>query len=240
MATRAAWPTPGSSHPASWRRGAAIEQVLAPYVTRGAGPTGPHAGRGVRLIRYVLPGASTTTRGRERRRDRGRGSAATCCASRPFRSFFVGDAVSQFGDRVSELAFPLIAVAGAARDAPARSRCSPRWSGCPTWSRCSLGAWIDRQRHKKRLLVAADLLRAVLLLTVPVAFAFDARHPGAAVRRRAAHRCRAVLFNTTYPAFFVLLVRRADYLDANSKLSASRSVSFIAGPALGGVLVAGC
>jgi predicted MFS family arabinose efflux permease len=46
-----------------------------------------------------------------------------------------------------------------------------------------------------------------------------------------------VLFNTTYPAFFVRLVSRADYVDANSKLSASRSVSFIAGPAVGGALV---
>ena len=47
----------------------------------------------------------------------------------------------------------------------------------------------------------------------------------------------SVLFNTTYPAFFVLLVRRPDYLAANSLLSGSRSVSFIAGPALGGALV---
>ena len=72
---------------------------------------------------------------------------------------------------------------------------------------------------------------------MPLAFAFDgvtlvqlyvvALLTGAA----------SVLFNTTYPSFFILLVDRADYLDANSKLSASRSASFVAGPALGGALV---
>ena len=53
-----------------------------------------------------------------------------------------------------------------------------------------LGAWIDRQQHKKRLLVVADLLRAALLLTVPLAFAFDALTLRPAVRRRAADRRR--------------------------------------------------
>jgi predicted MFS family arabinose efflux permease len=47
----------------------------------------------------------------------------------------------------------------------------------------------------------------------------------------------AVLFNTSYPPFFTHLVPRASYVDANSKLSVSRSASFVAGPAIGGVLV---
>ena len=37
--------------------------------------------------------------------------------------------------------------------------------------------------------------------------------------------------------FFVALVPRDRYLDANAKLSATRSASFIAGPAVGGALV---
>ncbi|MFC5031571.1 MULTISPECIES: MFS transporter [Streptomyces] len=46
-----------------------------------------------------------------------------------------------------------------------------------------------------------------------------------------------VLFNTAYPPFFAHLVPRSSYLDANSKLSASRSASYVAGPAIGGALV---
>ena len=138
----------------------------------------------------------------------------------PFRSFFVGDAVSQVGDRISELAFPLIAVLVLHASAAEVSVLTALvW--LPNLVSPFLGAWIDRQQHKKRLLVVADLLRAALLLYAVALLT------GAA----------SVLFNTTYPAFFVLLVRRPDYLAANSLLSGSRSVSFIAGPALGGALV---
>jgi MFS family permease len=155
---------------------------------------------------------------------------------RSFRSFFFADTVSQLGDRVSELAFPLIAVL-VLHATPAQVSVLTALVWLPNLASVFVGAWIDRQPHKKRLLVIADLLRAGLLLTVPVAFALDgitlvqlyvvALLTGAA----------AVLFNTTYPSFFILLVDRADYLDANSKLSASRSASFVAGPALGGALV---
>jgi MFS family permease len=96
---------------------------------------------------------------------------------------------------------------------------------------------VDRQANKKRLLVAADLIRAALLVTVPLAFAFDAVTLTQLYAVALLTGAAAVLFNTTYPAFFVLLVDRPRYLAANSALSASRSVSFIAGPALGGVLV---
>jgi Na+/melibiose symporter-like transporter len=46
-----------------------------------------------------------------------------------------------------------------------------------------------------------------------------------------------VLFSAAYPSFFVSLVPRDRYVAANSKLSASRSASSVAGPALGGVLI---
>jgi len=46
-----------------------------------------------------------------------------------------------------------------------------------------------------------------------------------------------VLFSSAYAQFFVGLVDRSQYVDANSKLSTSRSASFVAGPAIGGVLI---
>jgi predicted MFS family arabinose efflux permease len=46
-----------------------------------------------------------------------------------------------------------------------------------------------------------------------------------------------VLFDMVYQAFFVALVPGESYLEANSKLSTSRSASFVVGPALGGVLI---
>lgn len=153
-----------------------------------------------------------------------------------FRSFFVAHAISQFGDRISELAFPLLAVL--VLDAtPAQVSVLTALVWLPNLTGIFLGAWVDGRAHKKRLLVAADLIRAALLVTVPVAFAFDAGTLTQLYAVALLTGAASVLFNTAYPAFFVLLVDRSRYIDANSALSASRSVSFIAGPALGGVLV---
>ncbi|MEU8260122.1 MFS transporter [Micromonospora sp. NPDC048999] len=153
-----------------------------------------------------------------------------------FRSFFVAHTVSQFGDRISELAFPLLAVLVLDATAAQVSVLTALvW--LPNLAAIFLGAWVDRQPNKKRLLVAADLIRAALLVTVPVAFAFDAGTLAQLYAVAFLTGAAAVLFNTTYPAFFVLLVDRSRYLDANGAISASRSVSYIAGPALGGALV---
>ncbi|SBT50897.1 MFS transporter [Micromonospora narathiwatensis] len=153
-----------------------------------------------------------------------------------FRSFFVAHTVSQFGDRISELAFPLLAVLVLDATAAQVSVLTALvW--LPNLAAIFLGAWVDRQPNKKLLLVAADLIRAGLLVTVPVAFAFDAGTLAQLYAVAFLTGAASVLFNTTYPAFFVLLVDRPRYLDANGVLSASRSVSFIAGPALGGALV---
>lgn len=153
-----------------------------------------------------------------------------------FRSFFVAHTISQFGDRISELAFPLLAVLVLDATAAQVSVLTALvW--LPNLAAIFLGAWVDRQPNKKRLLVAADLIRAALLVTVPVAFAFDAGTLAQLYAVAFLTGAASVLFNTTYPAFFVLLVNRSRYLDANGALSASRSVSYIAGPALGGVLV---
>jgi Na+/melibiose symporter-like transporter len=46
-----------------------------------------------------------------------------------------------------------------------------------------------------------------------------------------------VLFAMAYQTFYVSLVPKESYVDANSKLSMTRGVSFVAGPALGGWLV---
>ncbi|MFJ9774967.1 MFS transporter [Kitasatospora sp. NPDC101157] len=154
----------------------------------------------------------------------------------PFVRFWAGQSVSQVGDRISELALPLIAVV--ALDASAGQ---VAWltalAGMPSLLAIVLGAWVEHRPHKRRLMVTADLVRACVLLTLPAACLWGTvtlLHLYAVALLTGA---AAVLFNTAYPPFFAHLVPRSSYVDANSKLSASRSVSFVAGPALGGALV---
>jgi len=96
---------------------------------------------------------------------------------------------------------------------------------------------VDSQQRKRRLLIWADLLQAGVILSLPLAY-----HLGEvtlvhlfAVALLAG--AGSVLYQTAYPTFFVSLVRREQYLEANSLLSGTRSGSFIVGPALAGGLI---
>lgn len=162
--------------------------------------------------------------------------AGTLLREPRFRSFFVAHTVSQLGDRVSDIAFPLIAVL--VLDAtPGQVSVLTALVWLPNLASIFVGAWIDRQVHKKRILVVADLVRAALLVTVPLAFSFDALTLVQLYVVALLVGAASAVFNTTYPAFFVLLVQRPDYIAANSAMSASRSASYVVGPAVGGALV---
>lgn len=163
-------------------------------------------------------------------------SARALLAEPRFRSYFVASTVSQLGDRISELAFPLTAVLVLhASAAQVSVLTAVVW--LPNLAAVFLGAWIDRRPNKRALMVVADLARALLLVTVPIAFAFDAVTLVQLYVVALLTGAFATLFNTTYPAFFVQLVTREQFIDANSALSATRSGSFIVGPALGGWLI---
>nr|WP_202892376.1 MFS transporter [Kribbella shirazensis] len=153
-----------------------------------------------------------------------------------FRTFWSAQGVSEFGDRITELALPLIAVT--MLDAsPSQVGFLTAAVWLPNLASLFIGAWVDHRRDKRPLMIAADLTRTVLLLTLPIAYWLGVLALGhlyvIAILAGTAH----VVFGTAYASFFVRLVDRDQYLEANSKLSATRSVSFMGGPALGGLLV---
>jgi predicted MFS family arabinose efflux permease len=87
------------------------------------------------------------------------------------------------------------------------------------------------------VLVTADLVRAALLLVVPAAYLLDLLSLPLLVGVAILSGAGSVFYNTSYQAFFVSLVAKSAYIDANAKLSLSRSASFVTGPAVGGALV---
>ncbi|MFJ6851623.1 MFS transporter [Streptomyces sp. NPDC091271] len=155
---------------------------------------------------------------------------------RPFRRFWAGQSVSQFGDRITELALPLIAVS-ALNASPNEVAGLTALSWTPNLLAILLGAWVDQRARKRRLMILADLIRAAVLLSIPVAYLLGAVTLGQLYAVALLTGAAGVLFNTAYPPFFVRLVPRTSYVDANSKLSTSRSASYVAGPAIGGALV---
>lgn len=155
---------------------------------------------------------------------------------RRFVRFWWGQSVSQFGDRISELALPLIAV-GALHASANQVALLTALVWTPNLLGLFLGAWVDHRPGKRRLMLLADLIRAAVLLSLPIAYALDTVTLGQLYTVALLTGTAAVVFNTAYSSFFAHLVPPTSYVDANSKLSASRSASFIAGPAIGGGLV---
>ena len=155
---------------------------------------------------------------------------------RRFRLFWSGQTVSQFGDRITELALPLMAVTVLSASAMQVAVLTAAiWT--PNLAAIVIGAWVDTRPDKRRLMIIADLLRVVVLFSLPVAYAAGVLTIAQLIVVALLSGVGQVLFDMVYQAFFVALVPRSQYLDANSKLSLTRSASYVAGPAVGGVLI---
>ena len=99
------------------------------------------------------------------------------------------------------------------------------------------GVWLDRVASRRRVMMAADLGRAALAATIPLAYALDALTLVQLYAVAFLSGSLAVLFDLSYPTLFVSLAPRERYLEGNSLIHGSRSVSTVAGPSLSGLLV---
>jgi predicted MFS family arabinose efflux permease len=98
------------------------------------------------------------------------------------------------------------------------------------------GVWVDRLRRKP-VMIAADLGRAFILMTIPLAAAFGWLSIGQIYIVIALAGFLNVLFNTAYRAYLPALVERENIVEGNAKLSLSESAAEVVGPGLTGVLV---
>ncbi|WP_066955069.1 MFS transporter [Streptomyces lushanensis] len=154
-----------------------------------------------------------------------------------FRALFTAAALSQLGTNVGYVAVPLVAVSaldaspGQVGALAALSTAAFLLIGLPA------GAWVDRMRHR-RVLIAADLTRALLFATVPVAWWLDSLTFG--------HLCLVVLLNGCATVFADVgaqsvlpqLVGREGLVRANADINTLIAAGNVAGRGAGGGLVA--
>lgn len=156
--------------------------------------------------------------------------------NRSFRRFWSGQAVSELGDRVTELALPLLAVV--TLDAsPSQVGVLTAAVWMPSLAGFVIGTWVDRRRAKRRLMIVADLSRTVILLSLPVVYWLGGITMAQLYGVGLLAGLAKIVFDTAYASFFVRLVTRGQFMEANSKLSTTQSMSLIGGQALGGALV---
>lgn len=155
----------------------------------------------------------------------------------PFRWYWIGQSVSLFGDQITNVALPLVAVLFLhATPAEMGYLVAAAWLPYLLFA-LQAGALVDRYGHRRLVMIAADLGRAALLLTVPAAAAL---HQLTLVQVFAVIFLNGTLstfFNVSMATLFVSMVEREDYVSGQSLLAGSRAFSFVGGPAVAGFLV---
>jgi MFS family permease len=154
-----------------------------------------------------------------------------------FLKFWAAQSISQLGDQITYLALPLVAVLTLDASAAQMGLLTAAELMPHLLFSLAAGVWIERRANRRRLMIVADIVRAGLLVSVPLAAAFDLlAFPQLYVVGFLVGTC-AVLFDISWATLFISVVPRRDVVDANSKLSASRALSFVVGPSIAGFLV---
>ncbi|GIF21640.1 MFS family permease [Actinoplanes tereljensis] len=154
-----------------------------------------------------------------------------------FRRYWAAQTVSLFGDQVTLLAMPLLAVL-AVGAGPAEMGYLTAAALLPNLLfSMPAGAWVDRHSRKRRLMIGADLGRAALLLAIPLLWWADHLTLTVLYAVAFAAGTLSMLFEVAHSSLFADLVERTDYVTANSLLNGSRAMSYVAGPSAGGLLV---
>ena len=164
-------------------------------------------------------------------------TAPPLCANRNFRLLWAGEGVSVLGSMTTAVVLPLLAVTvfGA----------GPLWMGALTASAWApwlvvglpVGAWVDRL-DARRVIMVADLVAAAAVALVPVAWALDVLTLAQLAVTAAATGTASVFVRTAGPALIPRVVGRDALPAANARLVGTESAMQVAGPGLGGALVA--
>ena len=166
-----------------------------------------------------------------------RGLPALMRESRTFRRYWGAHTVSLFGDQITLLALPLVAVLTLDASALQMGYLTALALAPNLLLALHAGAWVDRRGRRRQVMIAADVLRALILTSVPLAFWLGSLTFVHLLAVAFAIGALSVLFNVADASLFVSIVPRDRLVEGGSLLSASRAFSFVAGPSVAGLLV---
>jgi predicted MFS family arabinose efflux permease len=98
------------------------------------------------------------------------------------------------------------------------------------------GVWADRVRRRP-LMIAADLARALVLGSIPLAAVLHRLTLAHLYAAGAVTAILTVLFDVSYQAYLPSLIGRGSLVEGNSKLALTQSAAEVVGPSLTGLLV---
>jgi MFS family permease len=153
-----------------------------------------------------------------------------------FLRLWFGQSVSEFGSQVTTLALPLAAVL--VLHASTFQVGLLTTTGFAPFLLVGLpaGVWVDRMRRRS-VMIAADVIRALVLATVPAAYGLGVLSLGQLYVVTFIHGVATVFFDVAYMSYTPGLVGREHLVEANAKLQATVSVAQVSGPSASGLLI---
>ncbi len=172
-----------------------------------------------------------------------RGEVAATTPRRPslwrhgnFVKLWSAQTISQFGDEITGLALPLVAIL-TLEATPFQIGLLGTFQFLPfILLTIPAGVWVDRMRRKP-ILISADIGRALLLTSIPVAFVGGWLTIPQLYVVAFAVGCLEVFFDVAYQSYLPAVVERDQLVEGNSKLELSVSASSVIGPGIAGFLV---
>ncbi|HYC06537.1 MAG TPA: MFS transporter [Candidatus Binatia bacterium] len=156
---------------------------------------------------------------------------------RDYLRYWSASTISLFGTQVSQIAIPVIAVL--LLDAtPFEVGLLATVEMLP-WILFTLpaGVWVDRL-PRRRILVGGDLGRAIVLGSIPVAWAFGVLTIWQLYLVGFANGILTVFFDVADQSYLPTVVDRDELVEGNAKLQVSASAAQILGQPIGGTIVA--
>ncbi|WP_259464978.1 MFS transporter [Streptomyces sp. TLI_171] len=155
---------------------------------------------------------------------------------RDFLLLWGGQTVSEMGAAVTQIALPLLAVVALDASTLEVGLLSAATTLAFAVVTLPAGAVVDR-RPRRSIMIVTDLLRLLLLGSIPVAAALDLLTMGQLYVVAVAAGVCTVVFDVAYQSYLPSLVRAEDLLAANGRLGTTQGFANLAGPSLGGGLV---
>lgn len=155
--------------------------------------------------------------------------------NRNFALLWLGEGVSVLGNATTSVLLPLLAVVG--------FHAGPGWMGALTalawlpWLVVGLpaGAWVDRM-PPRRVMLASDLVAALTLASVPVAWVADVLTLPHLAAASFANGVCTVFFRAAYPALVRQVAPPQQQESAFARLFGTEAAMQVVGPGLGGLL----
>ncbi|RJL35893.1 MFS transporter [Bailinhaonella thermotolerans] len=156
---------------------------------------------------------------------------------RDFRLLLFGQTTAQLGTQVSGVAVPLLAVVTLGASPLQLGLVTAAGTVAFALIGLPAGAWIDRW-PRRPVLVAADLARAALLATIPLAALLGRLTITQLVVVSLLAGVARVFFDVGYQSYLPAVADRTGLLAGNSAMETVRACGQVAGPGVGGWAVA--